>query len=1009
MKKLAKRFFSKIFHLVFVLAFVLLQFAAFTIPNPVLSQTAPASLVDEIKTLNEKLKSENEQYKSASDSAKVSELGDLKTVAADRKAKLKQLIGEKPADVGQVVFDDVSIFPADIQGDLEKKSTEKGYYQNFHIDGVDSVSEEAYLNKNSPVSAERLQLFAEAAPVDFSFGNKEISLNAYVLDGLAWYRQSDNSSLIYPAQSSFQANSQDFQAAGVTGQRKFAVYYISFVDYRQRDMTEGQIMNYLNGEFKSFVNKSSSGKVSIVADTFYQLDLPINKTCNKETIVFETDLRARETYFANPANFTDNLIIADWGGDNDCKVSGWSLMNSSGWMFSYGTDATPHEFGHNMFLAHASSYDCKEYMVVSTGCEVDKYGNFTDLMGSGHVDTTTVKDYGGYAKEYLGWFSPSEIADASAGGTFTVYRIEEQAPPVANPFRVIKIKTFDGGPKYYIQYRREQQSGPTLELASGTLGPNRITYLLDTTPDSTDVADFRDGGISDGQTIVDSFNGIVIKGISHDSRSATVEIQRVTPQPTSSTLRVTWSRPRGYLEATGQKKDVSWSPVRYVFSHRCVAGFGCDPNAWTDEPATTNSSGTMTVARASLGYVYEYRVMILTKADNNPNELAFYPWVDLRTVTNECGGQTSCTITISWPTVNYRASVLKKSDGTEACQTVIIGCLSTYTVHDVTTFMARGLPKNVDFRGKVEVFDVGGVAHLLQDIPNLGSSDSYVRWCQSFSAYCSIYPLTFIGNEPVSVQTKLNDAQGSVVDGPYDSMRASPDGSFTWGWVWDYAVVAFPKYLYNNCYEAGADCLVQSYSNSVKSTMAVSFSGVKPATTYKVTVCAPNCNPPSGNSVVGESTIQSAGFGPTFFGNDPFAPPPPVFDNDGDGCTDVQEQGTDWRVGGQRDPYNQWDFFDVPVPAIEPGKLTGTKSKAITLGDVMAILRYVGTSDGGVPNANKLKYNDDLNGNGIPDGREYDRSPGGIPGQPWRSGPPNGSVTIQDALVALAQVGTNCN
>ena len=42
------------------------------------------------------------------------------------------------------------------------------------------------------------------------------------------------------------------------------------------------------------------------------------------------------------------------------------------------------------------------------------------------------------------------------------------------------------------------------------------------------------------------------------------------------------------------------------------------------------------------------------------------------------------------------------------------------------------------------------------------------------------------------------------------------------------------------------------------------------------------------------------------------------------------------------------------------------------------------------------------------DGQEYDRTPGGIAGQPWRSGAPNGAVSIQDALVALNQVGTNC-
>jgi len=42
-------------------------------------------------------------------------------------------------------------------------------------------------------------------------------------------------------------------------------------------------------------------------------------------------------------------------------------------------------------------------------------------------------------------------------------------------------------------------------------------------------------------------------------------------------------------------------------------------------------------------------------------------------------------------------------------------------------------------------------------------------------------------------------------------------------------------------------------------------------------------------------------------------------------------------------------------------------------------------------------------------GMRYDRTASTTPGQPWRSGPPNGAVSIQDAIVALNQVGTNCN
>jgi hypothetical protein len=80
----------------------------------------------------------------------------------------------------------------------------------------------------------------------------------------------------------------------------------------------------------------------------------------------------------------------------------------------------------------------------------------------------------------------------------------------------------------------------------------------------------------------------------------------------------------------------------------------------------------------------------------------------------------------------------------------------------------------------------------------------------------------------------------------------------------------------------------------------------------------------------------------------------------------------------------------------------------VTLGDVQAILYYFGTVDDGGPNANGVDYDTDLNSNGAQDGVEYDRTPTTRPDRPWRSSIPSGAVSLQDALVALVQVGSSC-
>ncbi len=138
-----------------------------------------------------------------------------------------------------------------------------------------------------------------------------------------------------------------------------------------------------------------------------------------------------------------------------------------------------------------------------------------------------------------------------------------------------------------------------------------------------------------------------------------------------------------------------------------------------------------------------------------------------------------------------------------------------------------------------------------------------------------------------------------------------------------------------------------------------------------------------------------------------------AFDSDSDGCGDVKELGLRHLLGGERDPNSPWDFFDVPTPPLLPSNTTGARDKKISLtGDVLSVLQYVGTNaaNPSMPNANDAQYGSDLNGNGIADGVEYDRTVSTTPGQPWRSGPPDGKVTLSgDVLPALYQVGTSCN
>lgn len=101
-------------------------------------------------------------------------------------------------------------------------------------------------------------------------------------------------------------------------------------------------------------------------------------------------------------------------------------------------------------------------------------------------------------------------------------------------------------------------------------------------------------------------------------------------------------------------------------------------------------------------------------------------------------------------------------------------------------------------------------------------------------------------------------------------------------------------------------------------------------------------------------------------------------DNDGDGCSDIREQGGDPMMGGRRDFLNTWDWWDP----------TGDHFDRID--DVLAVAAHYG-KDAGQPGYDA----------------KYDRTYLGP--NPWNLGPPNGQVRIDDILTSARQYGAACS
>jgi hypothetical protein len=146
-------------------------------------------------------------------------------------------------------------------------------------------------------------------------------------------------------------------------------------------------------------------------------------------------------------------------------------------------------------------------------------------------------------------------------------------------------------------------------------------------------------------------------------------------------------------------------------------------------------------------------------------------------------------------------------------------------------------------------------------------------------------------------------------------------------------------------------------------------------------------------------------------------PPPPKtglannwgWDSDRDGCSDQEENGPTVGLGGLRDPYNRWDFRDVPTGTFP----NLTRNRAVAAPDINATVSHFGASDAGPFNG--IDRNSDPVDTPVPptlpiaDGYHpaYDVGPA-VGGLGHSRSAPDGAVAAPDINVTIAQFGNAC-
>ena len=136
----------------------------------------------------------------------------------------------------------------------------------------------------------------------------------------------------------------------------------------------------------------------------------------------------------------------------------------------------------------------------------------------------------------------------------------------------------------------------------------------------------------------------------------------------------------------------------------------------------------------------------------------------------------------------------------------------------------------------------------------------------------------------------------------------------------------------------------------------------------------------------GDTLTDGAELNGTVRGSETLFSDPFDTDTDDDGCSDDKEVGTDETIGGDRDPSNPWDFYDVAIGGGLPGK-----DGVIDLpNDILGVIQHNGVAPG------------------PPYDVQFDRGPSGA--NTWKDvQPPDGAIDLpNDTLGVIGQYLHSC-
>ncbi len=441
----------------------------------------------------------------------------LRTVAANRKQLLKELIQSNPAKVLQLAIpaDVRAGFPAEIQPYIEEPLEAEG---DLEVLVEDYERGSRFLYFLSPAEqeggGERFSLhFAAQPPSDLQTGSR-IRVKGVQIDQAVALESGGYTSVqtLVAAQSS------------TLGEQRTLVMLVNFQDRPIQPYTLDYARNVVFHTTSDFDRENSYQQTWLTGDVVGWYTIPLSSTgCDPGQI------NALAQAAANAAGVTvssyNRLVIAF--PDNACGWWGLGTVGGSpsvAWINgSFELRVVGHEMGHNFGLWHSHALDCGT-QVVGGDCTQIEYGDSVDIMGatSGHFNA--------YQKAHLGWLSAGASPPITTVTTTGTYSIDAYETPGASP-KALKVSRPGQTSFFYVEYRRalgfDSFFSGYPNILNGVVIHQAYDFdanssnLLDLTPST---ASWYDPALTVGNSFTDPVSGVTLTTTAVNGTSASVYV-----------------------------------------------------------------------------------------------------------------------------------------------------------------------------------------------------------------------------------------------------------------------------------------------------------------------------------------------------------------------------------------------------------------------------------------------------------------------------------------------------